>query len=751
LAFAKVAALDEKRSLAERSDAIRTLGLGSPAEIRPTLAALLDFRQSQEVQSAALTMLGKSTDSAVAEIVLAAWPSLSPRVRSQAAEMLFGRVDRVNALLGAVEKGTVSATELDLARVKLLYTHSNRAIAERAKKAFESVQIGKRQDVIDAYRSALAMPGDRARGQAVFKKICAACHKLEGLGHEIGPNLATMQNRGPEAILVNVLDPNREVNPQYVNYVLVTGDGRSLTGMIAAETATSVTLRRAEGASDTVLRVHIEELQSTRLSIMPEGVEKQVDPQGMADLLAYLTTLAAPAGNAPANAPAANVPAAGATGGWKAGAAKRVITPRQNMWMSGYGSRDKPSEGKLTDLYAKALVLQDPSGQMALLLTLDLVGIDRELSLAVRDALKQKHGLEPRQIAICCSHTHCGPVVGGNLSTMYFLDATQQQRVDEYTKTLRVEILSVVDDALANLAPSQLSWANGRATFAVNRRNNKEPEVPQIRESGQELKGPVDHDVPVLRVAGADGKLKAVAFGYACHATVLSFFQWCADYPGFAQSQLEAAHPGAVALFWAGCGADQNPLPRRSVELAQQYGGKLASAVEEVLSGPMQPIDGGLTTSYAEIDLPLDKLPSRDQLMQDTTSANKYITSRAKLLLATIESGKPLAASYPYPVQTWQLGKELKWVTLGGEVVVDYSLRLKQELGPKTTWVAGYTNDVMAYIPSLRVLKEGGYEGGGAMVYYGLPTVWAPEVEEAIIREVRRQAASEKPAPAGAK
>lgn len=756
LASAKVAALDEKRPLADRTEAIRTLGLGSPTEIQPTLSSLLDFRQPQEVQAAALTMLGKSADSAVSEIVLAAWPSLSPRVRSQAAELLFGRPDRVNALLAAVEKGTVSPTELDLARVKLLFTHSNRAIAERAKKAFASVQISKRNDVIDAYRSALAMPGDRERGKAVFKKICAACHKLEGQGHEIGPNLATMLSRGPEAILVNVLDPNREVNPQYVNYVLQTNDGRSLTGMIAAETATSVTLRRAEGASDTVLRVHIEELQSTRLSIMPEGVEKQVDPQGMADLLAYLTTQAAPANAPAANAPAANQPAsktppAGAATGWKAGAAKRIITPRENMWMSGYGGRDKPSEGKLTDLFAKALVLEDASGQLAVLLTLDLVGIDRELSLAVRNALKQKHGLEPKQIAICCSHTHCGPVVGGNLATMYFLDAAQQRLVDDYTKTLRVELVSVVDDALANLAPCQLAWANGRATFAVNRRTNKEAEVPQIREAGQELKGPVDHDVPVLRVTGADGKLKAVAFGYACHATVLSFFQWCADYPGFAQSKLEESHPGAVALFWAGCGADQNPLPRRTVELAQQYGGKLATAVDEVLSGAMPPIDGGLTATYSEIDLPLDKLPSRDQLSQDATGANKYIASRAKMLLATIESGKPLAASYPYPVQTWRLGKDLTWVTLGGEVVVDYSLRLKQELGPKTTWVAGYANDVMAYIPSLRVLKEGGYEGGGAMVYYGLPTVWAPEVEEAIVREVRRQAASDKPKPAGAK
>src|SRR5262249_15285394 len=154
-----------------------------------------------------------------------------------------------------------------------------------------------------------------------------------------------------------------------------------------------------------------------------------------------------------------------------------------------------------------------------------------------------------------------------------------------------------------------------------------------------ELKGPVDHDVPVLKVTGSDGKLKAVAFGYACHATVLGFYQWCADYPGFAQTQLEQSHPGAVALFWAGCGADQNPLPRRTVELAQQYGGQLASAVDEVLSGSTKPISGELSTTYQEIDLPLDTLPTREQLLTDTASTNRYIAKRATLLLKQLEVG----------------------------------------------------------------------------------------------------------------
>ncbi len=721
---ARQTALEGDRPLDARVEAIRTLRLASLEEVFPALASLLGSRQPQEVQLAALATLGRFKEPTVVQATLAAWSGFSPRVRTAAAELLFSRAERLPLLLEAVERGVIAHTELDPARIRQLTAHAK--LGERATKAFAGAQLARRGEVVEAYRAALTLPGDKERGREVFKKICAACHKLDGLGHEVGPNLAAMQNRGPEAVLVNVLDPNREVNPQFVNYVLLTDDGRSLTGMIVAETATSVTLKRAEALSDTVLRGQIEELGSTKLSLMPEGVEKQVDVQGMADLLAYVT-----GATSPAKPQAKGTP-------WKAGVAKTVITPQENMWMSGYGARDKPSEGKLTELGAKALVLEDPRGERAVLVTLDLVGLDRDTSQAILARLKQKHQLEPRQVALNCSHTHCGPVVGKNLSSMYFLDERQQKQVHDYTDRLVEQVVTVVGEAIGSLAPADVSWGQGRATFAVNRRNNKEAEIPQIRTGGGELKGPFDHDVPVLRVASPSGSLRAVVFGYACHATVLSFYQWCGDYPGFAQIELEKAHPGATAMFFAGCGADQNPLPRRTVEIAQEYGRHLAASVERVLAGNMTPLAGNLTTQHAEIALSLAKLPTRAELELQAKDPNRYIAQRAAILLAK-SAQEPLAQTYPYPVQTWRLGPDVLWITLGGEVVVDYSLRLKRELGAKT-WVAGYTNDVMAYIPSRRVLEEGGYEGGGAMVYYGLPTVWAPEVEETIIKEVHRQA-----------
>jgi len=420
---------------------------------------------------------------------------------------------------------------------------------------------------------------------------------------------------------------------------------------------------------------------------------------------------------------------------WHVGLAKTIITPREPMWMSGYANRDKPAEGKVHDLWAKAIALQDAGGKRSVLVTMDLVGIAKDLSDDICADVQKQHGLDRSAIMLTVSHTHCGPVVGNNLITMYNLDAKQQKLVDDYAKELRERLVALVGDALKDLRPAQLTWGNGQATFATNRRNNVETNVPKLRDLGQ-LKGPVDHEVPVLCIREPGGKVRGIVFGYSCHATVLQFYQWCGDYPGFAQLELEKRYPGAIALFHAGCGADQNPLPRRTVELAEKYGGKLADAVERVLQAPMTPVAPALKTVYECIDLPFGDLPTRDKIVQDTMNKNVYIALRAKKLLGELEKDRSLRQTYPYPVQTWQIG-DLTWIALGGEVVVDYSLRLKKELGK--VWVTGYANDVMAYIPSLRVLKEGGYEGETAMIYYGQPCAWGPRVEEMIVETVHRQ------------
>jgi neutral ceramidase len=423
--------------------------------------------------------------------------------------------------------------------------------------------------------------------------------------------------------------------------------------------------------------------------------------------------------------------------GWKAGFAAVKITPSQPMWMSGYASRTGPAEGTEIELWAKAALLQPADGKPLVLVSLDLVGIDRGTSLAICKAITDKHNLPRENIAISTSHTHCGPVVGTNLGSMYFYDATQAKLVEEYTAALPGMVLKAVDAAVAATQPVELSWKTGASGFAVNRRENKEADVPMLREKGL-LKGPVDHDVPVLAARDSKGKLTGVIFGYACHATVMSYMKWSGDYPGFAMLDVEKANPGATALFFAGCGADQNPLPRRDVALAKKYGGMLAESVNAVLAKPMTPLAAEAAAAYREIALPLKEVPTREEFMKQAESKDKYIAARAKILLKQLDAGKDIPATYPYPIQSWRLGKDLSLVTLGGEVVVDYALRLKKDLGGNV-WVMGYANDVMAYIPSARVLKEGGYEGASSMIYYGLPSVWGEKVEELIVDEVSKQ------------
>lgn len=425
---------------------------------------------------------------------------------------------------------------------------------------------------------------------------------------------------------------------------------------------------------------------------------------------------------------------------WKAGVAKLKITPEQPMWMAGYGSRSHPAEGLISDLWAKVLVLESDNRYRGVIITLDLVGIDRELSRSICRRLEQEFSLRREQVSICTSHTHSGPVVGRNLGPMHYwiIPPDQQRLVEEYAQSLETNVVKLVEEAIGRLQPAQLAWDVGLATFAVNRRENAEAKVAELRATGK-LVGPVDHDVPVLAVRNSDGQLLSVLFGYACHATVLSLYEWCADYPGFAQTDLESTNPGCVALFWAGCGADQNPLPRREVDLARAYGRKLATAVQQVLDRPMKPVRGGLTMRYREIDLSYAPLPTREDWQQESQSTTTYIAARAKLMLQELDAGKPIPTTYPYPVASWLIGDEVEWVQLGGEVVVDYAIRIKRERPGRGTWVAGYANDVMAYIPSVRVLREGRYEGRDSMPLYGRPTVWSDQIESLIMDEVQRQ------------
>ena len=429
---------------------------------------------------------------------------------------------------------------------------------------------------------------------------------------------------------------------------------------------------------------------------------------------------------------------------WKAGVATQLITPEKPLWMAGYGGRNQPAQGVLHPLWIKALAIEDANGHVGVILSSDTLGIPKTIYDNTCEALKEQRGLDRSQIMLHASHTHCGPVLRGALLDIYPLDEEQLKRINAYSDKLERAIVETVGKALDSREPAKLFAGQGVSRFAVNRRNNVEGDVPRLRREGK-LKGPVDHSVPVLAVRSLKHELMALVFGYACHNTTLSFYNWCGDYAGFAQIALEKHHPGAVAMFFAGCGADQNPIPRRTVELAQRYGTMLASAVEETLLADPRELTPELKTAFEFTALELGDPLTREEL-EPTAKSNNYRGRWAKRLLKQMDAGKPFIREYDYPLQAWSMGGQ-KWITMGGEVVVDYSLRFKGEYGPNT-WVAGYCNDVMAYIPSRRVLIEDipprassrwGYEGNTSMAVYGMPANrWADDVEDRIGFAVRR-------------
>ena len=422
---------------------------------------------------------------------------------------------------------------------------------------------------------------------------------------------------------------------------------------------------------------------------------------------------------------------------WKAGTARRVITPETSVWLAGYGSKRVP-QGKLHDLWMKALALEDDQGRRAILITSDFQGVPKMMSDQVFVQLQEQFGLQRHQVMLTFSHNHCGPRLGNDLVDYYPVDEEQVALIDRYTDRMVKECVAMTGEALSALRPAILQTSHGRTTFAVNRRNNREADVPQLLADGTPLTGPVDHDVPVLTVTHQNGDLAAIVFGYACHPTTLSFTKWCGDYPGFAQLEIERQHPGVCALFVNTCGGDQNPLPRRTVALCEKYGHMLAAAVEEALQKDPVAVTSGLRTAFELVDLAYSQVVSRDDLVTAAESSSAIRARWAQRLLGQLDRGETFPPNYPYPVHAWQLGQELLLIGMGAETVVDYSLRFKQEFGPGT-WVCGYVDDMIAYIPSRRVWEEGGYEGGRFLYEYGRPAYrWAGDIEQRISASVHR-------------
>jgi putative membrane-bound dehydrogenase-like protein len=414
---------------------------------------------------------------------------------------------------------------------------------------------------------------------------------------------------------------------------------------------------------------------------------------------------------------------AGTPDNYAVGVAKIDITPTYPIRLSGFGFRREESEGVTQRIWAKALVIDD--GTPAVLLTVDNLGIPAAMTETVASRLEKKTQLQRNRLAITASHTHTAPMLTGVAPTLFGMPIAKehQAHIDRYTAELTDKLEQVALAALADRKPARLSWGIGRVGFAINRRTKG---------------GPVDHDLPVLVVRDLKGKVRSIYVNYACHCVTLSNNKVSGDWAGFAQEQIQEDFPGAIALVSVGCGADSNPssgVTADKVEIASRQGTEIAREVKRLAGGILTPIKGEIKASVRRFELSLADLPSREQweAKAKRTDATGY---HARVNLARLDRKEPLRTKIDYSVQTWAFGDSLAMVFLPGEVVVDYSLRLKRELDGLRLWINAYANDSPCYIPSERVLKEGGYEGGGAMVYYDVPVPLRPGLERKIIDAV---------------
>jgi hypothetical protein len=418
---------------------------------------------------------------------------------------------------------------------------------------------------------------------------------------------------------------------------------------------------------------------------------------------------------------------------YQAGVGRADITPTEPIRLGGYASRNKPSEGIAERLFTKALALRDSSGNTVILITADTIGVPRSFTDELGRRIQAELKVPRERVLFACSHSHSSPVIAGALATMYGLEGAEAEAVARYAPFFLEQSFRAAQAAMQGLAPARLSFGQGEAFFARNRRQFTAKGVIL----GINPEGLTDRTVPVLRIDRPDGSVSAIVFGYACHCTTAgAAYEVSSDWAGYAQEAVERAYPGATALFITGCGGDANPYPRGNEAFSRVHGLQLGGAVARVLSEPITTVTGPIRAAYELLDLPLDKTPDQSYYEAKLTEKAPATRRYAQGMLDKLNKGETLATTQPAPVQVLRFGDALTLIALSGEVVSDYAFRLRRELPGERVWVAGYCNDVFAYVPSTRVLLEGGYEADSSLIYYGLPTRFAPTVEDVLVQKV---------------
>ena len=418
------------------------------------------------------------------------------------------------------------------------------------------------------------------------------------------------------------------------------------------------------------------------------------------------------------------------------GIAVRDITPELPIRLAGYEGRKRPADKLDCPLLVQAVAMKNLAGERFVFVALDNCEVSHAFIQPVVQQIADQFQLGRGAVAVVSSHTHSAPVLEETLTDMAQPPPAEREQIAKYSRSLRAKLAEVVGAALADCQPATLEHGRGRAAFAMNRRVYQGDKVV----FGDNPDGPVDWDVPVLRVKGTNGAVRAILFGYACHGTsVRSGDDWyvvSGEYMAYARQHVEQHQPGATAVFLTGMGADSDPAPRGRLLDAKRHGLELAGAVIGVLDRPMHPVRGAFKLAYDEVELPLAAAPGRQQLEQDARSEDVPVKQRAEAYLRLLNAGQPLPESVRLPIAVLRLGDDLTFVLMAGEVVVDYSHRLKRVLADDHPWPIGYAYEVPCYIPSARLIKEGGYETESSLIYYGFYGPFRGEIETLLVNRL---------------
>lgn len=430
--------------------------------------------------------------------------------------------------------------------------------------------------------------------------------------------------------------------------------------------------------------------------------------------------------------------------GWaesvEVGAARVDVTPTEPVVLAGYGGRTKPHEGVDTKLWARALVIGEK--KPVAIVVLDNCGVPSGVKERLVKRLVES-GITSERLMVAVTHTHNAPTLEGYATIVWAGRTTREQdeATARYTAFAIEKMAVAVESALAQREPMELEWGKGRATFGGNRRVLQSGEW---RGFGHQRGGPVDHSLPLLVAKDLQGKVRVLWANYACHCTTVGGRNHVGgDWAGAANDAMERRYPKATALMTIGCGADVGPQPGGTLQIAAKHGEHIAAEVARMLAkDKLSKLSKPPMVTHQEIQLPLEEPKEREHWEQEVKRGG-FHGELGKAMIRQLDTKGAIETEVAYPIHTWQFGPELAMVFLPGEVVVDYAVRLNRELDWRRLWITAWANDMPGYVPSRRILREGGYEADFSQVYYEKPGRYRPEVENLVVGTVRNLLGSE--------